>query len=249
MIVIPGISLGSPPRVRGTDLYATDATLNNGITPACAGNSVSIFSLALFIKDHPRVCGEQLTAYYILSLITGSPPRVRGTAASPVVTVPTSRITPACAGNRIFLALALYVFGDHPRVCGEQKIQPVLLALQIGSPPRVRGTDLYATDATLNNGITPACAGNSVSIFSLALFIKDHPRVCGEQLTAYYILSLITGSPPRVRGTAASPVVTVPTSRITPACAGNSHPLCQRHTQDQDHPRVCGEQSLPLLGG
>ena len=141
MIVIPGISLGSPPRVRGTDLYATDATLNNGITPACAGNSVSIFSLALFIKDHPRVCGEQLTAYYILSLITGSPPRVRGTAQAIKYSFSNFGITPACAGNRLEYMKWNMLVKDHPRVCGEQSTPSNRSSGRSGSPPRVRGTD------------------------------------------------------------------------------------------------------------
>ena len=151
---------GSPPRVRGTEGRSFYRLLHCGITPACAGNRRPPGHQSAGCRDHPRVCGEQAAGAYRTRRGVGSPPRVRGTGNHFWIKSIPSRITPACAGNRIFLALALYVFGDHPRVCGEQKIQPVLLALQIGSPPRVRGTDANSFIVSCCVRITPACAGN-----------------------------------------------------------------------------------------
>ena len=34
-------------------------------------------------------------------------------------------------------------------------------------------------------------------------------------------------------------------TRITPACAGNSYSAKKILSLSEDHPRVCGEQSLP----
>ena len=51
-----------------------------------------------------------------------------------------SGIIPACAGNRMLSASGLTVSGDHPRVCGEQKLQSKLGVGRSGSSPRVRGT-------------------------------------------------------------------------------------------------------------
>ena len=107
----------------------------------------------------------------------------------------------------------------------------------------MRGTDTLIIDSDHYTGITPACAGNSnLARFNLYRF-KDHPRVCGEQLTDGLAHALVIGSPPRVRGT----VQRLPGSRrlrrITPACAGNSgHPACCCRS-GEDHPRVCGEQT------
>ena len=53
------------------------------------------------MKDHPRVCGEQIEKVGGNVGFTGSPPRVRGTALSPLLDCTTRRITPACAGNRV----------------------------------------------------------------------------------------------------------------------------------------------------
>ena len=54
--------------------------------------------------------------------------------------------------------------------------------------------------------------------------------------------ALIEGSPPRMRGKAVSPPGTLCHIGITPAYAGKRHPMQQRKTSSEDHPRVCGEK-------
>ena len=50
---------------------------------------------------------------------------------------------------------------DHPRVCGEKFFEVGEIPHWVGSPPRVRGKELYAQAETDILGITPACAGKS----------------------------------------------------------------------------------------
>ena len=71
-------------------------------------------------------------------------------------------------------------------------------------------------------GITPACAGNRHFPGFIHEKIRDHPRVCGEQLFQTLFLYELLGSPPRVRGTAQGVKNLRAVGRITPACAGNS---------------------------
>ena len=111
---------GSPPRVRGTVLFSVRRTSCYRITPACAGNSLISLPNQLATWDHPRVCGEQQTQTSSQTMGLGSPPRVRGTASSGISICPNIRITPACAGNRIFPWPIIPAPEDHPRVCGEQ---------------------------------------------------------------------------------------------------------------------------------
>ena len=47
-------------------------------------------------------------------------------------------------------------------MCGEQWGQAVRVAVLPGSPPRVRGTDVQGDEQQDIDGITPACAGNSL---------------------------------------------------------------------------------------
>ena len=235
-------ALGSPPRVRGTASAVDLFCEARGITPACAGNRALDWFSAGLCEDHPRVCGEQKQQAALERAIEGSPPRVRGTAMPPSPTTGGWRITPACAGNSYTGMRRGEAAGDHPRVCGEQFLWDLQIGIFIGSPPRVRGTASFCMGQPERRWITPACAGNSYDFLHPLLLIKDHPRVCGEQYRLSLPASPGSGSPPRVRGTAGSPVVTVPTARITPACAGNSTMAEVTSIDPEDHPRVCGEQ-------
>ena len=91
--------------------------------------------------------------------------------------------------------------------------------------------------------ITPACAGNSFPGPVWCKWVKDHPRVCGEQAVDLFCEARVVGSPPRVRGTEARKIAAEHTGGITPACAGNRNILMQKRNGKQDHPRVCGEQT------
>jgi len=154
---------GSPPRVRGTVPVAAEFRPPERITPACAGNSRSCAMPQRAFQDHPRVCGEQLRAARQAEKEAGSPPRVRGTVGPRAFEKKAARITPACAGNRLFVFAFNLPSQDHPRVCGEQADQ-LQVRLQIaGSPPRVRGTAQVSKDFNRFHGITPACAGNRQS--------------------------------------------------------------------------------------
>ena len=212
---------GSPPRVRGTGRLREILKDLPRITPACAGNSISVPTIITLHRDHPRVCGDQPRASRFFNCWKGSPPRVRGTDAHLVTTQPLKRITPACAGNSFMKRLARPLKRDHPRVCGEQVNLGHHIGPQEGSPPRVRGTADEAVEMVMERRITPACAGNSTTPGIYSLNRKDHPRVCGEQRKTAPSRPIRKGSPPRVRGTARGVTVCDCQGRITPACAGN----------------------------
>ena len=188
------------------------------------------------------MCGEQHCTNRLRIRQRGSPPRVRGTAISGAAAYIAPRITPACAGNRASVRGAASVSGDHPRVCGEQLFYGTHKDYEVGSPPRVRGTDCAQQTRNTQNRITPACAGNRWTSCGRRGRWKDHPRVCGEQKKYMLVPARAAGSPPRVRGTVAPGGSDFIHRRITPACAGNSfHSLLGGFT-GEDHPRVCGEQ-------
>ena len=116
------------------------------------------------------------------------------------------------------------------------------IAAEVGSPPRVRGTENRQYYAVLMARITPACAGNSASTEVFPKSAEDHPRVCGEQHMGLGRRLGGKGSPPRVRGTGQKRRDQEAEQRITPACAGNSRSIRLSWCCCQDHPRVCGEQ-------
>ena len=153
------------------------------------------------LRDHPRVCGEQLMASRLQRPIPGSSPRVRGTGGCYRRRGNTGGIIPACAGNRRRVLRQRSAPRDHPRVCGEQNFTELLSSFLTGSSPRVRGTARKSSLLSFPYGIIPACAGNSLKSILTCLMMRDHPRVCGEQFEAFEPEVSQKGSSPRVRGT------------------------------------------------
>ena len=151
-----------------------------GITPACAGKTQQLQGNECTDKDHPRVCGKDIRYRQRFSKIVGSPPRVRERQQSQEGENKLAGITPACAGKTASCMLPVWVYQDHPRVCGKdlstKKIYPDLL----GSPPRVRERRPLFYQQSTQQGITPACAGKTrIDLFDASVF-ADHPRVCGK---------------------------------------------------------------------
>ena len=70
-----------------------------------------------------------------------------------------SGITPACAGKRKRSRLQRSGTGDHPRVCGEKLFDLTAKVTDKGSPPRMRGKDVYTVLKINPSGISPAYAG------------------------------------------------------------------------------------------
>ena len=112
------------------------------------------------------------------------------------------RITPACAGKRVFLSV------------------PATSVL--GSPPHVRGKAGNGSCGNVKIGITPACAGKSLRRASVCFAKRDHPRMCGEKFFKLLPHMPFHGSPPHVRGKVTGLPHLQGTVRITPACAGKS---------------------------
>ena len=152
------------------------------------------------------------------------------------------RITPACAGKRLVQAQHFRLMQDHPRMCGEKGLVSPMIRERLGSPPHVRGKVVLRQVAGAPTGITPACAGKSLSTASIMACCRDHPRVCGEKAYSKVIAGSLWGSPPRMRGKGRNFSSCVCPDRITPAYAGKSCIFGYCACVCGDHPRMCGEK-------
>ena len=236
---------GSPPRVRGEASLVDSIPARTGITPACAGRSRKSLARTAGVEDHPRVCGEKVAPSPPAIVAQGSPPRVRGEAVSGNPVTCTPGITPACAGRSSVRFENRRRSRDHPRVCGEKLAFFAFSGCILGSPPRVRGEAQVVGGEERPNGITPACAGRSEMEEKSGQQKKDHPRVCGEKISAITSCAFGMGSPPRVRGEEPQRGGGQSLHRITPACAGRSLCAVPHIPAQKDHPRVCGEKYAP----
>ena len=253
----------SPPRARGRAGTGFRPLASFGITPACAGKS--------------------LTPRFDMGILEESPPRARGRVIQVMAPASTSGITPACAGKRMTEFYTYNPCGNHPRVRGEEDSVVGRGVAHGESPPRARGRVLPSARFVAVWGITPACAGKSKEQERVERAIEEspprargragrshgtargsgnHPRVRGEEPAEVFIFELGDGitpacagksctrvrmpvssaeSPPRARGRAAHEGACRGGVGITPACAGKSG----RRTTD----RTCDLESPPRARG
>ena len=80
-----------------------------------------------------------MSALFLMTACTGSPPRMRGKRAFLNDFAILNRITPADAGKTNGAQQEINHFQDHPRGCGENVIKVPIRNGSPGSPPRMRG--------------------------------------------------------------------------------------------------------------
>ena len=171
------------------------------------------------------MCGENLPYPIEKTTLPGSPPRVRGKHVRRDKKCSATGITPACAGKTNAKRRIGRIYGDHPRVCGENLARPWRFDTALGSPPRMRGKHDCEQGTAAGRGITPACAGKTRDARMHAQRRGDHPRVCGENMLSMSEPILFAGSPPRMRGKPSLGTAYASGQGITPAHAGKTSVL------------------------
>ncbi len=151
----------------------------------------------------------------------------------------------------------------HPRACGEHKVGGIYRIDDIGSSPRVRGTQRAHDNPAHHCRFIPARAGNTVLYRKSCPCLSVHPRACGEHGGAFAIIELErrfiparagntpwgeAGSSPRVRGTHEPNAPHPNRRRFIPARAGNTSTPRQCPARKTVHPRACGEHRQGQAG-
>ena len=144
--------------------------------------------------------GEDLNMFHDIRSIRGSPPHARGRQQRSAFLEAVGGITPACAGKTKPRHTAKRCSLDHPRMRGEDGIWLRAASRTLGSPPHARGRLANAKTYFLQPGITPACAGKTVSNVNSAARRADHPRMRGEDTLYMTNVDFALGSPPHARG-------------------------------------------------
>ena len=216
------ILLGSPPRMRGKLAAQKRDRAHAGITPADAGKTLRHIAPRYRVEDHPRGCGENSITFFLVGVLEGSPPRMRGKRLCSQTPTVGNRITPADAGKTCTNWRRHASAEDHPRGCGENRVQQVRRTKGGGSPPRMRGKLKISFANSHGSRITPADAGKTRPPHHRRRAREDHPRGCGENPALCIELPWILGSPPRMRGKPTIRVFSEHDIRITPADAGKT---------------------------
>ena len=118
------------------------------------------------------------------------------------------------------------------------------MAYYQGSPPHVRERRYiqYTIHSTLR--ITPACAGRTSFRQSLCTSQRDHPRSRGKDAILNIITNELEGSPPLAREGHSEERFHTKEAGITPAFAGRTYFFADSVYISQDHPRMCGKDSV-----
>ena len=206
--------------MRGKGAAEAAGTLDSGITPAHAGKSISVLLTYLNAEDHPRPCGEKISARLYFTPRSGSPPPMRGKAKRSFNVPFHVGITPAHAGKRSRAPSSSSYQQDHPRPCGEKDVIVAGKHVVGGSPPPMRGKVIPSVNSVADRRITPAHAGKRIFNVPFASIDEDHPRPCGEKGFDRRGLGRRGGSPPPMRGKEPRHPPPAVCGGITPAHAG-----------------------------
>ena len=217
---------------------------NAGSSPRLRGTRSAIARAAQWPVDHPRACGEHFGQNTAGWARAGSSPRLRGTLLGHGEACEGRGIIPALAGNTAPSCIAARSNWDHPRACGEHRLNVAGAAVAMGSSPRLRGTRDGGRVEEHGCGIIPALAGNTSRRTLSRIARWDHPRACGEHAPGMASANWFQGSSPRLRGTRPEGVRPRRHGGIIPALAGNTSAHYSHVAPPRDHPRACGEHSL-----
>ncbi len=219
-----GRATGTPPHARGGGGGPGGPPAGRGNTPACAGRSACPRRRRTRRREHPRMRREEGTRSPPGSAAWGTPPHARGGAAHRGSAPCGPGNTPACAGRRAGSSWASWASEGTPRMRGEELAAIGGLFGDVGTPPHARGGATVRPVHHPPVGNTPACAGRSGDPARRERSTREHPRMRGEESTAWWRGWPTAGTPPHARGGGPSHRHPHRRDGNTPACAGRSGP-------------------------
>ena len=221
--------MGSSPHVRGAHAVPRLPVAAHGIIPACAGARAARPRRPSARRDHPRICGEHCS-----------------------MTEP-----------------SLSMRGSSPHMCGEHRFGTCPQSQPPGSSPHVRGAPKLVDHRPIVGGIIPACAGSTFGTTGVpycAMGSSPHvrgarhqpvveapahgiiPACAGSTVGRMNDLMQTQGSSPHVRGALLRKLLRDRPEGIIPACTGSTTRCRTPSSRPWDHPRMCGEHSVPSPG-
>ncbi len=130
-------------------------------------------------KDHPRIRGVHPESSTVKLPELGSSPHTRGPPESGWQEVYRARIIPAYAGSTLVTCRGSNAIYNHPRIRGVHSSTGALFLSGIGSSPHTRGPLCVCVKTNCCSRIIPAYAGSTISSYSHASPVQDHPRIRG----------------------------------------------------------------------
>ena len=238
----------SSPHARGKPLLICSARRAMRLIPACAGKTRNVDTNRIQLVAHPRMRGENGAIKTGLRSARGSSPHARGKRTGGVGDEPRRGLIPACAGKTGRACVLALVVRAHPRMRGENLLEPAGVIAADGSSPHARGKLLGWVGHQHLDGLIPACAGKTHRVMLSAKLAWAHPRMRGENSALCLPSAAGWGSSPHARGKQRIMLTLGSGLGLIPACAGKTQTVARRGRNDGAHPRMRGENiaTLPL---
>ena len=171
------------------------------------------------------MCGGNSDPYPLTGDELGLSPLVRGKPRQPLDRPFFQGSIPACAGE----TKTLHIKGDmdqvYPRLCGGNRNSTDDKNQRAGLSPLVRGKRQGANVTRSPAGSIPACAGETLFVFSSFFRFWVYPRLCGGNAWNRIEMAGMSGLSPLVRGKPSPRWRGKRRPGSIPACAGETF-LC-----------------------
>ena len=129
---------------------------------------------------------------------------------------------------------------DYPRACGVTYSHFVLLDVDGGLSPRMRGHHLVQHGVDDLVRTIPAHAGSPAESLPCLLTTRDYPRACGVTSALDPLWPALQGLSPRMRGHLPKSLIIQCQKGTIPAHAGSPSPAPSSRSFSKDYPRACG---------
>ena len=236
--------LGSSPLTRGKPATSTSSQTSTRLIPAHAGKTYQRSQRSQEPWAHPRSRGENQGFYQVVTAVDGSSPLTRGKRHAIHASRLRNRLIPAHAGKTLYGKLAASLTGAHPRSRGENQGSPRNRRAHGGSSPLTRGKRGAAINADCKEGLIPAHAGKTRTLWSARPSTGAHPRSRGENVCPARAAALHTGSSPLTRGKLLNGVNNDAGPGLIPAHAGKTMGISSSIRCMTAHPRSRGENEM-----
>ena len=192
-----------------------------------------------------------------------------GTSCKAASTICPTGSSPHMRGALLDDRAVLVYEGIIPHMCGEHRFGTCPQSQPPGSSPHVRGAPKLVDHRPIVGGIIPACAGSTFGTTGVpycAMGSSPHvrgarhqpvveapahgiiPTCAGSTVGRMNDLMQTQGSSPHVRGALLRKLLRDRPEGIIPACTGSTTRCRTPSSRPWDHPRMCGEHSVPSPG-
>ena len=196
------------------------------------------------LKDHPHAYGDKTLNLNRKICNEGSSPRVWGQVVVVVDTPAVFGIIPTRMGTSEKAWNMVLSPRDHPHAYGDKYFLQIILAVLLGSSPRVWGQVTRYLHMLKDSGIIPTRMGTSQKGVAESHPLKDHPHAYGDKFLYQKAQQFWLGSSPRVWGQAEKEKMVTSVTRIIPTRMGTREKGKNTLFVIKDHPHAYGDKAL-----